>query len=73
MAKEIGNGYEMLYTGKRSERNGVGVMLNESMETMVVDVIRKINRITAVKLVLGRTGLKVGIWPFPPGTRQRHS
>lgn len=41
-----------MLTGKISERNGVGIIFNESIKTRVVDVLRKSNRIIAVKLVL---------------------
>lgn len=57
-AKEIGNGYKTFYTGKTSGRNGVGVLLDESVKTIFIDVIRKSDGIIAVKLFL-KTGLEI--------------
>lgn len=51
-ANEIGERSKMLYTGKKSGRNGVSMILDESLIIMVIDVIRICERIIAVKLIL---------------------
>nr|GFD04844.1 hypothetical protein [Tanacetum cinerariifolium] len=40
-AKEIGEGYKIIYSGRTSTRNGVGVILDEDMKINVVEVDRK--------------------------------
>jgi exonuclease III len=40
-AKEIGEDYEIIYSGRTGTRNGIGVLLNEEMKSKVVDVGRK--------------------------------
>ena len=58
-AKEIGEGYKIIYAGKTSSRNGVGVVVDEVMKANVVGVVRKSDRVIIVKLVLGSKVLNV--------------
>lgn len=50
--KEIRDGYNMLYARKTNVRVGVGITLDDTMKTRVVDFMRKSDRIIVVKLVL---------------------
>ena len=47
----IGEGYKLFYVGDSSGRNGVGVVLNESMWKGVVGIRRKSSRLMLVELV----------------------
>ena len=58
-AKEIEEGYKIIYSGKTSSRNGVGVIVDEKMKANVVGVVRKSDRVIIVKLVLGSKVLNV--------------
>jgi len=49
--KEIGNGYKIIYSGKTSTKNGVGVVKDEEMKNKIVDVVRKGDRLIVVKLI----------------------
>ncbi|KAL4142689.1 hypothetical protein QTP88_005099 [Uroleucon formosanum] len=51
MKGEIGKGYKIIFSGRTSTRNGVGVILDKEMKIKVVDVERKSDRIIMVKLV----------------------
>jgi len=42
-AKEIGDGYKKIYSGKTSSRNGVRVIMDNEMKSKVVDVVRNGN------------------------------
>lgn len=50
--KKNWDGYKIFYTGKTSGKNGVGVILNETIKAKEVEVIRKSNYIIAIKLLL---------------------
>lgn len=47
--KKLGMG-NILYTRKMSERNEVGVILDETIKSKVVEVVRESDQIIAVKL-----------------------
>jgi exonuclease III len=49
-AKELGNGYKIIYVGKQTSRNGVGVILNEEWKRKVVQVIRVKDRLIMIQL-----------------------
>lgn len=55
----------MLYTVNTSRRNVVGLILDESMSTKVVDLIRKYEWIIVVKFVL-EIGLAIIISVYAP-------
>ena len=58
-ANEVENtGFKLWYTGTAS-RNGVGILINESLKNGVVDVRRHEDRIILVKLVVGDLVLNV--------------
>ncbi|PWA38352.1 hypothetical protein CTI12_AA582160 [Artemisia annua] len=48
----VGNGYKHWYSGSRSARNGVGVILAASLKDNVVQVIRKDDRTMKITLVI---------------------
>ncbi|KAJ4774896.1 Craniofacial development protein 2 [Rhynchospora pubera] len=59
-AKEVENtGFKLWYTGKERGRNGVGILIDKSLKSGVVDVRRQGDRIILVKLVLGDLVLNV--------------
>ena len=43
--REIGEGYKIIYSGRPSTRNRVGVILDEEMKGKVVEVIRKSDKV----------------------------
>ena len=47
-----GNGYKLWYSGSRSARNGVGVILAAGLKDNVVQVIRRSDRIMMITLVI---------------------
>src|SRR6218665_2704841 len=51
-AREIGDGYKLIYNGGKQRRNGVGVILDPELKEAVADVIRHGDRLIAVKLVI---------------------
>jgi hypothetical protein len=51
-ARNIGNGYKLIYHGQDTRRNGVGIVLDEHMQERIVNVERKSDRLMAVKLAL---------------------
>jgi len=51
-ARELGEGYKLLYSGGTDKKYGVGVILDQEMKEKVVDVTRHSNRLMAVRLVI---------------------
>lgn len=51
-AREIGDGYKVLYCGGQNKRNGVGVILDPDMKKAVADVTRHNDRLMSVKVVI---------------------
>ena len=49
-ARSIGGGFKLLYHGVDSRRNGVGIILKEDYVKSVVEVKRKSDRMTSVKM-----------------------
>ena len=59
-AKEVEDtGFKLWYTGTTANRNGVGVLIDKSLNDDVVDVRRQGDRIILVKLVIGDLVLNV--------------
>ena len=46
------SGFKLWYTGTTTNKNGVGILINKSLEYGVVDVKRQGDRIILVKLVV---------------------
>ncbi|KAK6744599.1 hypothetical protein RB195_011370 [Necator americanus] len=57
-ARELGDGYKLIYHGT-SNRNGVGIILNESFRNSVTAVDRLSDRLMAVKVDTGEVELRV--------------
>ncbi|KAK6765461.1 hypothetical protein RB195_025398 [Necator americanus] len=57
-ARELGGGYKLIYHGT-SNRNGVGIILNESFRNSVTAVDRLSDRLMAVKVDTGEVELRV--------------
>ncbi|KAK6742269.1 hypothetical protein RB195_009870 [Necator americanus] len=57
-ARELGDGYKLIYHGT-SNRNGVGIILNESFRNSVTAVDRLSDRLMAVKVDTGKVELRV--------------
>jgi exonuclease III len=59
-AKEVEDtGFKLWYTGTAENKNGVGILINKSLKSGVVDVKRCGDRIILVKLVFGDLVLNV--------------
>jgi len=60
-AKEIGDRYKIIYSGKTNTRNDVGVIMDKEMKSKVVDVVRKsdMKRVIVVKLIFEEKVLNV--------------
>ncbi|KAK6729205.1 hypothetical protein RB195_006321 [Necator americanus] len=56
--RELGDGYKLIYHGT-SNRNGVGIILNESFRNSVTAVDRLSDRLMAVKVDTGEVELRV--------------
>lgn len=50
-ARELGNGYKLLYAGEVNGRNGVGVVFHRDVKDSIVEVIRRSSRLMLVKVV----------------------
>jgi hypothetical protein len=48
-----GTGFELWYTGTTTNKNGVGIVLDQSLKDGVVDIKRQEDRIILVKLLVG--------------------
>ena len=53
-AKVLGNGYKLYYCGVNQRRNGVGIILEESLTRNIINVDRVSDRLICMKLVLGK-------------------
>jgi hypothetical protein len=51
-ARELGEGYKILYSGEKSSRNGVGVILSLEFKEKVVEVSRPSDRLVKLTLVI---------------------
>jgi hypothetical protein len=51
-AREIGDGYKVLYSGGKSKKNGVGVILDPELKSEVIDVTRHSDRLMLVKIAV---------------------
>ncbi|XP_046976378.1 uncharacterized protein LOC124542478 [Vanessa cardui] len=51
-SRDIGNGYQLVYHGVDTKRNGVGIVLDENLKTRVIDVVRKNDRLISIKLAM---------------------
>ena len=56
-ARQMGNGYKLLYSGSNTKANEVGIIMNKDMADKVVEVERYSDMIMRVKLSIGK-----GIW-----------
>jgi exonuclease III len=71
-AKEIGGVYKIIYLGRTSTKNGVGVILGEKMKNKVVDERRKSDRIIMVKLIFEERVLNViSVYVLQVGCKER--
>ena len=51
-AKELGDGYKMIYSKAINNRNGVGIILSKEMKNLVVEMNRKSDRLLWIRLAL---------------------
>ena len=51
-ARELGGGFKILYSGEKSSRNGVGVILSSEFKEKVVEVSIPSDRLIKLKLVI---------------------
>jgi len=52
-SREIGNGFKMFYCGTNTRRNGVGIILDDTLKKDVLMVKRKSDRIIWLKILIG--------------------
>ncbi|XP_063592165.1 craniofacial development protein 2-like [Penaeus indicus] len=52
---EIGEGYKLYYSGNRTGRNGVGIILDEELKQRVVEVQRPSDRLMTIKVLAGKS------------------
>ena len=50
--RELGKGYKILYSGEKSSRNGVGVILSPEFKEKVDEVPRPSDRLMKLKLMI---------------------
>jgi len=51
-AREIGDSYKVLYSGGKSKKNGVGVILDPELKSEVIDVKRHSDRFMLAKIAV---------------------
>ena len=51
-ARELGDGFKILYSGEKSSRNGVGVILSPAFKEKLVEVSRPSDRLIKLTLVI---------------------
>ena len=51
-ARELGEGFKILYSGEKSSRKGVGVILSSELKEKVFEVLRPSDRLIKLKLVI---------------------
>lgn len=51
-SRDIGNGYQLVYHGTDTKRNGVGIVLDDHLKQRIINVERKSDRIIAIKLAM---------------------
>ncbi|XP_063584679.1 craniofacial development protein 2-like [Penaeus indicus] len=57
--REIGEGYKLYYSGSRTGRNGVGIILNEELKQRVVEVQRPSDRLMIIKVLAGKSLINI--------------
>jgi hypothetical protein len=58
-SKEIGEGYKLIYNGKKTAQNGVGVVVSQWMRDSVTEVARISDRLMSIKIGMGTSTLRV--------------
>lgn len=58
-AKIIGKGYKILFIGKTNRKNRIGVILDNTVMSKVVEIMKKGNRIVAIKLIQKASTIKI--------------
>ncbi|XP_044745193.1 uncharacterized protein LOC123307055 [Coccinella septempunctata] len=51
-SKDIGLGYKLIYQGVDAKRNGVAIILTDTLKDRLINVERKSDRLIAVKIAL---------------------
>ncbi|XP_049886453.1 craniofacial development protein 2-like [Pectinophora gossypiella] len=51
-SRDIGNGFQLIYHGVDTKRNGVGIVLDEHLKQRIINVDRKSDRLIAIKLAM---------------------
>ncbi|XP_063382160.1 uncharacterized protein LOC134668649 [Cydia fagiglandana] len=51
-SRDIGNGYQLVYHGTNTKRNGVGIVLDDHLKQRIINVDRKSDRLIAIKLAM---------------------
>ncbi|XP_063616033.1 craniofacial development protein 2-like [Penaeus indicus] len=57
--REIGEGYKLYYSGSRTGRNGVGIILDEELKQRVVEVQRPSDRLMTIKVLTGKSRINI--------------
>ena len=70
-ARELGEGYKIIYSGEKSSRNGVGVIMNPEFKEKVIELSRPSDRIIKLKLVIAGDIFKIVSAYAPQSEKQR--
>ena len=53
------SGFKLWYTGKSKARNGVGIIVDNLLKDEVVGVVRKGDRIIALKIIVAKETMNI--------------
>ncbi|XP_063613540.1 craniofacial development protein 2-like [Penaeus indicus] len=57
--REIGEGYKLYYSGSRTGRNGVGIILDEELKQRVAEVQRPSDRLMTIKVLAAKSLINI--------------
>ncbi|XP_063592172.1 craniofacial development protein 2-like [Penaeus indicus] len=57
--REIGEGYKLYYSGNRTGRNGVGIIVDKELKQRVVEVQRPSDRLMTIKVLAGKNLINI--------------
>ncbi|XP_063590237.1 craniofacial development protein 2-like [Penaeus indicus] len=57
--REIGEGYKLYYSGSRTGRNGVGIILDDELKQRVMEVQRPSDRLMTIKVLAGKSLINI--------------
>ncbi|XP_063389078.1 uncharacterized protein LOC134674852 [Cydia fagiglandana] len=67
-SRDIGHGYQLVYHGTETKRNGVAVALDQDLKQRIINIERKSDRLIAIKLALDSQPVLNVISAYAPQT-----